>query len=351
MRTFDYQKEAGRLLTHRSVNQVGLLQRFFGQKSTLELTAPDTLKTISGNALLQAVNEGCKSSGILISFERVRELVERTDEPQNEVEDSVFRYAQTLALIFENGFSHENMLEDILSLSNHFLYGELSPAQPPWRTNDKSQIRLLGQKNGGAGYSFILPPAEQVPELLAIICREYSTIIEKGEINPLFVMSIFITDFAAIQPFDRGFYEINRLIICYLMQWAGYDILGAIALSFLLKRKMYATIAEKLNGWHEGNNSYQYFFDLWMEFSIEAYEGFSYWAESLADPQTSTEKVVRNILAFYNEPLAKKRIMEYASHISESSIELALFNLKKEGLIKMLGRGRKTEYIIANPNP
>ena len=349
MRTFDYQREADRLLTQRSAYQVGLLQGFFGKKSVLALTAPETLKTMSDNALLQAVNEGCKSSGIPISFERVRELVHRAAEPQNETEDSVFRYAQTLSLINENGFSHKNMLEDIISLSNHYLYGELNPAPPQWRTHDKSQVRLLMQQNDGAGYSFTLPPPEEAPKLLAAVCHEYSAIIKKGEINPLFIMSVFITDFAAIQPFDRGYYEINRLLLYYLMHWAGYDILGTIALSLLLKRGMYTTIAEKLNGWHEEKNSYQYFFDLWMEFSIKAYEVFGLWVESSAG-RASTTTFVLNILAFYRERMTKKRIMEYAPHISESSIELALSTLKKQGLIKLIGRGRYAEYIIADPN-
>lgn len=350
MRNFNYKREADQLLTQRSANQVGLLQGFSGQKRVLKLTAPDTLETIANNSLLHAVNEGCKSSGIPISFDRVRELTLRTAEPQNQTEDSIFRYAQTLSLIYKNGFSHKNMLEDIIALSNHFLYGDASPSQPQWRTHDKSQVRLLMQSNGGAKHSFTPPPPEEIPELLTAICREYSAIIEKGEINPLFIMSIFITDFAAIQPFDRGFYEINRLIICYLMQWAGYDILGAIALSFLLKRRMYMTIAERLNGWHEEKNNYQYFFDLWMEFSTEAYEFFSLWVESLADPQTSAAKIVGNILAFYKEPLTKKRIMECAPHISESSIELSLSILKKQGSIKMIGRGRYTEYVAADAN-
>lgn len=349
MRTFDYQREADRLLTQCSANQVGLLQRYFGQKSILELTSPDTLETIAGNALLQAVNEGCKSSGIPISFERVREIVGRTARPQNEAEDCVFRYARTLSLIYENGFSHENMMEDIIALSNHFLYGEASSEQPQWRTHDKSQVRLLMQENTDAGYSFTLPLAQQVPELLATICREYSAIIQKGEINPLYVMSVFVTDFAAIQPFDRGYYEINRLLIFYLMKWAGYDILGAIALSLLLKKRMYTTIAAKLNGWHEEKNSYQYFFNLWMEFSTGAYEVFNLWTESLAG-RASTTKAVLNLLAFYKERMTKKQIMGYAPHIGESSIELALSNLKKQGLIKMTGRGRYAEYIIADTN-
>lgn len=338
------------MLSHRAANQVGLLQEFFGQKKLLELTAPDILETITNNALLQAVNEGCKSSGIPISFERVRELVHRTAEPKNEAEDSVFRYAQTLSLIHKNGFSHENMLEDIITISNHFLYGDASPSQPQWRTHHKSQVRLLMQKNGGTEYSFTLPPPAQAPELLATICREYSAIIKKGDINPLFVMSVFITDFAAIQPLDRGYYEINRLILFYLMHWAGYDVLGIIALSHILKRGMYTSIAEKLNGWHEEKNSYQYFFDLWMAFSTEAYAVFSLWVESLAGGQASTTQIVLNILAFYKERMTKKRIMEYAPHVGESSVELALYTLKKEGLIKMIGGGRYTEYIIADQN-
>ncbi len=156
------------MLSHRAANQVGLLQEFFGQKKLLELTAPDILETITNNALLQAVNEGCKSSGIPISFERVRALVHRTAEPKHEAEDSVFRYAQRLSLIHKNGFSHENMLEDIITISNHFLYGDASSSQPQWRTHDKSQVRLLMQKNGGTEYSFTLPPPAQAPELL---CR------------------------------------------------------------------------------------------------------------------------------------------------------------------------------------
>ena len=350
MRTFDYQREADRLLTQRSANQVGLLQGFFGQKKLLELTAPDTLETITSNALLQAVNEGCKSSSINISFERVRKLVERMIEPQNEMEDSVFRYARTLSLINENTFSHENMIDDIISLSNHFLYGDANSEQPQWRTHNKFQVRLPMKNNKNMSHSFTLPPPEQVPELLATICQEYSTIIKQGEINPLFVMSVFITDFAAIQPFDHGYYEINRLLLFYLMHWSGYDVLGTIALSLLLKRRMYINIFENLGGWHEEKNSYQYFFDLWMEFSTEAYELFNYWVESMAGHQASTTKFILNILAFYKECLTKKRIMEYAPHIGESSIELALYTLKKQGLIKMIGRGRYSEYIIADLN-
>jgi len=350
MRDFDYKREADRLLTQRSANQAALLYGFFGQKKVLELTAPDTLEIMISNALLQAVNEGSKSSGIHISFERVRELVKCTAEPQNEAEDSVFRYARTLYMIQGNGLSHENMMEDIIALSNHFLFGEANPAQPQWRTHNKSQVRLQIQQADCAEYSFTLPLPEQAPEMLATICREYSDIIRKGEINPLFVMPVFITDFAAIEPLDRGYYEINRLILFYLMHWAGLDILGAIALSLLLKRDMYAPIAKNLNGWHQGKNSYQYYVDLWLQFSVEAYEIFGQWVESLVGRDASTTKFILNILAFYKERLTKKRIMEYAPHIRESSVELALYTLKKQGLIKMTGRGRYAEYIISDSN-
>ncbi|MGI6169529.1 MAG: hypothetical protein ACOYI4_07500 [Christensenellales bacterium] len=150
--------------------------------------------------------------------------------------------------------------------------------------------------------------------MLATICREYSAIIEKGDVNPLFVMPVFLTDFAAIQPFDRGYYELNRLLLFYLMHGAGYDVLGAIALSFLLKRGMYTAIAEELSGWHEHKNSYQYFFDLWMEFSTEAYKVFGLWVESLAG-RASTAQIVRSILAFYKERMTKNGLRNISSPI------------------------------------
>lgn len=350
MRTFDYQREAERLLTQRSANQAAQLHGFFGQKKVLELTAPDTLELMIGNALLQAVNEGSKSSGIPIAFDQVRELVKGRAEPQNTAEDSVFRYARTLFLIQENGLPHEDMMEDILTLSNHFLYGEATPAQPQWRTHNRSQVRLQMQQANRPNHSFALPPPEQAPEMLAAICREYSGVIQKGEVNPLFVMPVFITDFAAIEPLDRGYYEINRLILFYLMHWAGYDILGAIALSFLLKKGMYTPIAAHLDGWHEGKNSYQYYFDLWMTFSVQAYELFGQWVESLVGRDASPTKFILNIFAYYKERLTKKRIMEYAPHIGESSVEAALYALKKQGLISMTGRGRYAEYIISGPD-
>lgn len=350
MRNFNYAQEADRLLTHCSANQVAMLQGFFGQKKLLSLMAPTALDTMMDNALLQAVSEGCRSSGIRIGFERVRELVHHTAAPRNQTEDMVFRYAQTLCLISDNGFSHQNMMEDIIGLCNHFTYGSVEGKQPQWRTHNKSHIRLLLKQGAGEEESFSLPPPEQAPKMLEAICREYSSVIEKGEINPLFIMPVFITDFAAIQPFDQQYYEINRLLLFYLMHWAGYDILGGIALSLLLKRGIYLSIADNLRGWSENKNNYQYVFDLWMEFSTDAYEFFSHLVGFLAGRHTSTPQIVLSILSFYKERMTKKRIMEYAPHLGESSVELALYTLKNQGLIKMIGRGRYSEYIVAGLN-
>jgi hypothetical protein len=343
---FNYSAEANRLLTHQSVARINVLHEFLGEKKLLLATKKNVYETMSEIALLHSVAASARDSGINVSFTKIRELIREETEPQNDIECLIVYYAQALSSTAQNSSSHENMMEDIMSLYAVLQSGKRNPAQCQWRTHDKPLIR----KVEGVEFSFPVPPHSDTPERFQRICSKYSAIVEEGIINPLYIMPMFIIDFVAIQPFERSYYEMNRLIISYLMNWAGYDILDSISFEHCIRRRkkdVYKVLGIGLQSWHKGEPDYQSAFQLWMELSQEACSLFEKWVIFLSGSSVSTVKVVLKIVEMFRAPMTKRMIMEYAPDIGESSIERALNTLCNQGHIKLVRGGRYSEYVFA----
>lgn len=345
MREFNYHAEADRLLTHRSVEQIGQIYRFIGEKSIVQQDSHELLDSLELNCLIQSVTISTRNSGLSIPFNTIQCLIDLSIEPQNEAEHYVVRYAKALSSITKNEFTHANMMEDIAKLNGMLYYDDLTDSRHLWRIHNMPYKR----NSNGTEICFNVPPNNQAQELFSKICEEYHAIVAEGVINPLYLIPVFLLDFTAIQPFDRGYYETSRLIIAYLMEWAGLNYTDIVSLDHCIQRHrafVFQKIEESLTGWHKGVNNYQAAFDLWMTVSLEARFQFEEWVMLLLQGQSSTKEIVKKIIQLYDGGITKKVIMELIPHISESSIEMALYTLTKAGEIKKLRGGRYTQYVI-----
>lgn len=345
MREFNYRAEADRLLTHKSVEQIGYIYGFIGEKRIVQQESQEILETLERNCLIQSITTSTKNNGIRIPFDTILGLIDRSLEPQNETEHYVLRYSRALSSITKKEYPHVNMVEDILRLNSMLFYDDIGSSQHLWRVHNMPYKR----KSKSTDICFDVPPPEQSRELFSKICEEYSSIIAKGEINPLYLMPVFLLDFTAIQPFDRGYYETSRLIIAYLLEWADLDYTNIISLEYCLQKHrefMFQKIGESLSGWHEGTNHYQSAFDLWMTISLEARFQFEEWVKLLLQGKPTTKEIVKKIIKLYDGGITKRAIMEFIPHISESRIEMALHMLIKSGEIKKLYGGRYSQYVM-----
>lgn len=344
MREFDYGAQADRLLTHGSVNAIGLIYKFIGEISLVRQLSYEVLGNIGGNCRLHTVAAGARNNGSSLNYQTIKELIEKARGPQNDVEYRVVRYARAVSSVVDQEYDHRDMMGDIVRLNNLLFYDEPEGLPPQWRLHNMPYRREAGTVK----IDFAVPPHEQAPVLFAKICAEYAAVIAETDINPLYIMPQFLLDFVAIQPFDRGMFETGRLIISYLLDWAGLNFTDTISLEHCIQRHwemMYRNIAESLEGWHQGTNDYRPGFELWIAVCLEAHRQFEEWTKILIHGEPSTKDIVEKVIQLYDGSVTKRMIMEYVAYISESSVEMALYALNKAGVIKRISGGRYSQYI------
>ena len=68
-----------------------------------------------------------------------------------------------------------------------------------------------------------LSPVE-TPIAIQELCNSYNEIINRGDIDPLLVIPLFILDFVSIHPFNDGNGRMSRLLTLLLLYKAGYIV-------------------------------------------------------------------------------------------------------------------------------
>lgn len=343
-RTFHYREQAKHLLTHPSVSQIGFAYQYSGEWQILQRTAPNVLALMQKNALLHTISAGVRNNGLHIPFQNAKELVQENRRPQNEAECSVIRYKRALASIIEGQYTHQDMLQDIIRLNNLLYYDDPPEDCCQWRIHNTVYMR----PGEARPHTHQLPNPAQAREMLAEICREYSAVMQEGEINPLYILPIFIVDFMAIQPFDRGYFEMMRLLHMYLMHWAGFYMVHTVSVETCFHAcvdKGWSHLLQCLQDWDRGKNTYQPSFDMCMALIRESKRQFDRWTGLIQYGQVPTKDVVAMIIQENGLGTTKSMLLEYAPHLSESSIEQALYTLSKEGIIRRIGGGRYSEYM------
>ena len=342
LKQFDYRREADRLLTHRAVSLIGVFHKHMGMKKTLGLLAPHCLDKMARSAIIQLANTNTLSYGFHVTFQRIKELTIDKQPPKNEMEASISRYTRALSIISDGKFTHENLMSDIIALNNVLVYDTLDSTKCQWRIHDKPLSHFVSVDESTVS----LPPADMVEPLVAAMCKNYSTVIKSGEVDPLLIIPVFVMDLQVIQPFDRGLFEMPRLITYYLMQWAGYGIGDSINLDqYITRNKLgaYHHYPQIQKGWETGENDYQQLLYDWTNGMRESCNLFEEWVEFFSTSYTTTDLVAK-VMSLHKGSMSKREIMGYIPDVGEASVEVALNNLKKKGLISMSSSGRYAEY-------
>lgn len=348
IRDFDYRKEADRLLSQETVNQAKTLFELMGERKVIEAIKPEMLDTMNETAILRTVAGSVRHRALNVSFARIIELCKGQDAARNEAETFVIRYNRALKAAQSDEMTHENMLADIVKLHNYLHYDNLDEVEYQWRVHDTPYRQLTDKME----YEFPLPNHKLVPEMMEKMCSSYQEVMEEAIVNPFFILPVFTMDLFLIQPFNRSYYQISRLLISYLANWAGFTAIDQISVEhciFRIRDMLYAAMLKTSDGWSEGKCDYKPVYDIWVDVVQEVYESFNDFGVDQLHTQKSVKEIVTLIMRKNGGSMTKRMIMENTPYHSESSIEMALYTLKKENAIKRVGGGRYTEYTLNDP--
>lgn len=352
MRVFDYTAAPAQLLTPDIVQMLGSIHEHKG-KQTLFLEAnADELSTLLDVALVQSTGASNRIEGIFTSDERLQALVREKAEPRNRSEQEIAGYREVLATIHENYDYIQPQPRLILQLHRDLYSYTASGMGGHYKTNDNVIAETDAQ--GHQRTRFVPVPAFQTADAMDALCDTFQSAWNANVIDKLILIPMFILDFLCIHPFNDGNGRMSRLLTLLLLYRADYIVGKYISLEMLIehtKATYYEALQESSIGWHTGENTYAPFVRYYLAILEKAYNTFEERVEHLKRHQRSKPERIQAVIEQHLGAITKKELMTLCPDISKVTIERTLTNLVKNGVIKKIGAGPATAYVLNDEHP
>ena len=346
MREFDFKKTASKLLTNDIVNMLGYIHEYKGQQNLFIEAKADVLSHLLEIAKTQSTEASNRIEGIYTSDERIKALVKEKSAPLSRNENEIAGYRDVLATIHENYGYIPPRANVILQLHRDlYQYSGMGIGGHFKNTDNVIEEEL---DDGTKRVRFRPATAFETPDMIENLCNQFLREVDRGEVDPLLLIPMFVLDFLCIHPFNDGNGRMSRLLTLLLLYRSGYIVGKYISIEMLIEKTKdtyYDALQASSTGWHDGTNDYMPFVSYTLGIIKSAYKTFSERVEHLTTKGISKPERVRQFIENKLGKVTKKDIMDACPDISTTTIERTLGDLVKDGTIIKLGNGRGTGYV------
>ena len=345
MKKFDYKSRPKALLTPDIVGMLTSIHEHKGKQELFVEANADVLVTLLEVAKIQSTGSSNRIEGIFTTDKRLEELVRQKSEPRNRSEEEIAGYRDVLANIHESYdyiYPRPNIIlqlhRQLYSFSNKAIAGSY-----------KNSDNYIAEKDaeGNEIIRFQPVPAFLTAGAMDDACNDFMKELERGTIDSLLLIPMFILDFLCIHPFNDGNGRMSRLLTLLLYYRAGYIVGKYISIERLIensKETYYEALQASSAGWHENKNDYAPFVRYYLGVLLKAYEEFEDRVDYLRyRTQPKTERIAAIIDRKIGK-FTKKEIIDACPDISKITVERTLAALVKDGYIVKIGSGRTTAY-------
>ena len=202
------------------------------------------------------------------------------------------------------------------------------------------------RENGEQVVRFVPLEPFETPMAVEAICESFNSETDACEVDPLILISAFITDFLCIHPFNDGNGRMSRLLTTLLLYRAGYVVGRYVSLESKIEKtkECYYEALEKSDiNWNSEENDITPFIKYMLGVVLAAYRDFEE-RVTLVEGKASAIELVRNAVNNTIGKFTKSDIMELVPSVGKTSVENSLKTLIDEGVIGREGKGKATFY-------
>jgi Fic family protein len=306
---------------------------------------PEVLEVLREQAIIHSVESSNRIEGVTIPADRLRPVVLGKAKPRDRSEKELAGYRKALDWIFSRK-RRVSVIPKVIQRLHALAQGGFSADAGGWKTRDNEIIEIL--PNGEGKIRFVPTSAKGVPDIMDALCRNYRKACEDQRVPPLLIVATFVFDLLCIHPFRDGNGRVSRLATTLLLQSHGFQVARYASLERLVehsKEEYYSVLAECSQGWHEGKNDIVPWWDYFLSTLRRAYKEFEQQVESTKARPAKSDLVRQTVLA----QLAQFTLGDLAAQLPSASTQLIkkiLAELKKQGKIRLAGRGRGARWEV-----
>ena len=304
---------------------------------------PEVLETLREQAIIHSVESSNRIEGVTVPPDRLRPIVLGRSKPRDRSEEELVGYRRALKWIFSRKRAVPVNPQTILHLHSLAQGGHTGDAGK-WKSRDNEIIEIL--PNGERRVRFRPPSARKTPGLVDRLCSSYAHVCDEEIIPTLVTVATFVFDFLCIHPFRDGNGRVSRLLTTLLLQQHGFFVGRYVSLERMIeesKEDYYRILEECSLGWHGGRAEVVPWWNFFMSILHRAYRELGDRIESTSVISSKTDLVHRAI----SNQIGEFSLGEFQAACPAVSVQLikkTLAALKKDGRIRVKGRGRGARW-------
>lgn len=339
--------------TQEIIKSIGFIDAFKGKWIGLEEKESRYLKELKMLATVESIGSSTRIEGATLTNEEVADLLNQVKitSLKTREEQEVMGYYEALNTILD---AYEDI--EIKESHIHHLHKQLLQ----FSTKDEShrgQYKQLSNKvvanypDGSQRVIFNTTQPFLVKTEMGNLISWANQNFEKKEIHPLIVIGTFVYEFLSIHPYQDGNGRLSRLLTTLLLLKNDYDFMqyASMEIEIEKQKKAYYNALMKAQ-LHRGTN--KEILDQWMLFFLQMLEKAIQQLETryaeIKGKKSYLNDRQKVIMAFIqeHEPVKMPDILAEIKTFTHSSIKKDVKYFVSEGLVKQIGKGRATIYIV-----
>ena len=313
------------------------LQELFTRQS------PQRLKVLREHAIAQSAISSNRIEGVEIEQKRVGTVVFGHPALRDRDEIEVAGYRDALNLIHKQGAKLPVSEETILKL-HALCRGEIWDAG---KYKDKPVDIIEKLKDGSQLVRFKSVSPENTPVFTRKLIEMWDEQVKERGISSLILLAAFNLDFLCIHPFRDGNGRVSRLLLLLTCYHIGIEVGRYISLERLIeenKERYYETLKLSSQIWHEGKHDPCPYIGFLLFIIKKAYDEFEDRVGQFPAPKGEKMEMVLDIIKSQDGDFRLVDIENKCLGVGRDWIRKILFELKKEGLVNCLGKGRAARW-------
>lgn len=332
---------------------IGYIDGFRGKWNQIGGKESRYLNELRQIATIESIGSSTRIEGSKMSNEEVEDFVNsiKITSFKTRDEQEVFGYYDTLNLILDSFDSIDISENHVHQLHKTLLNKSKKDYRHRGKYKTLSNKVVANYPDGSQKVIFNTTEIHLVQSEMKSIIEWTNNAIENEEIHPLIVIATFIYEFLSIHPYQDGNGRLSRLITTLLLLKSGYDFVQYASVEYEIekqKKEYYkALMAGQKNRYNKKEK-----IDKWIVFFLhtlkKTIQKLEQNYQEIKDKKSYLNLRQTKALSFIkeNEPIKISDLTNSLNEFTPYILKKDIKYLVDEGLIKQIGKGRATTYII-----